>query len=159
MTALKPDHKPLFLRDEDLRLGIELLYFGYRDFTADLDAILAEYDMGRAHCRVLYFVGRVPGMSVAELLDILRITKQSLARVLRQLLDQGFVVQRRDSSDGRKRLLELTARGHELEQRLSETQLRIISRAFHEAGPDAVAGFRTVMLEIVNAADRKRFTR
>src|SRR5438132_9505448 len=86
--------EPLFLREEEIRQGIELLFFAYRDFTAEPDAILAQYGFGRAHHRVIHFVGRHPLMTVGELLDILRITKQSLNRVLGQLVEQGFITQR-----------------------------------------------------------------
>ncbi len=86
MTDLKSGANPLFLREEELRQGMELLFFAYRDFTAEPDQILARYDFGRAHHRVIYFVGRHPAMTVTELLNILGITKQSLSRVLRQLV-------------------------------------------------------------------------
>ena len=94
----------LFLREEDLRQGIELLFYAYRDFTAEADAMLAELGFGRAHHRVIYFVGRKPGMTVSELLDILKITKQSLGRVLKQLVDEGYVVQKEGENDRRQRL-------------------------------------------------------
>src|SRR5271154_2104602 len=112
----------LFLREEDLRQGIELLFYAYRDFTAEPDAMLGRYSFGRAHHRVIYFVGRHPNMSVSDLLDILQITKQSLSRVLGQLVRQGFIVQRTGRSDRRQRLLELTSKGVELERQLSENQ-------------------------------------
>src|SRR5512145_2590120 len=89
MTDVKTGINPLFLREEELRQGLELLFFAYRDFTGEADAILGEYGFGRAHHRVIYFVGRNPGMTVSELLGILRITKQSLSRVLGQLVDEG----------------------------------------------------------------------
>ena len=97
--------------DEAVREGIELLFFAYRDFTAEPDAILAEYGFGRAHHRVVHFVGRHPQMTVGELLAILRITKQSLGRVLGQLVRQGFIAQHRGPDDRRQRLLELTDSG------------------------------------------------
>src|SRR5947209_2256573 len=108
--------------DETVREGIELLFFAYRDFTAEPDAILAQYGFGRAHHRVVHFVGRHPQMTVGELLGILRITKQSLSRVLGQLVQEGFVMQRPGAQDRRQRLLQLTASGRELERRLSEPQ-------------------------------------
>ncbi|MBX9634190.1 MAG: MarR family transcriptional regulator, partial [Magnetospirillum sp.] len=114
MTDIKTGINPLFLREEELRQGIELLFYAYRDFTAEPDAILAEYGFGRAHHRVIYFVGRNPGMTVSELLDILRITKQSLSRVLGQLVEEGFITQRPGLRDRRQRLLELTEKGIEL---------------------------------------------
>ena len=147
-------------REDELRQGIELLYFAYRDFTAEPDAMLARYSFGRAHHRVIYFVGRHPQMSVSDLLGILRITKQSLSRVLSQLVRQGFIVQRTGSSDRRLRLLELTPKGVELERQLSENQRQRIAKAYRDAGGAAVEGFRQVMLNIMSGeADRRRFAR
>lgn len=148
---------PLFLRDSDLREALELLFFGYRDFTAEADMILASRGFGRAHHRVIYFVGAMPGLSVSQLLATLKVTKQSLSRVLGQLMDEGFVEQRMDTGDRRRRLLYLTARGRVLENRLTERQSALIAKAYRRAGADAVAGFRTVMLGIINETDRKRF--
>jgi DNA-binding MarR family transcriptional regulator len=150
----------LFLREEELRQAIELLYYAYRDFTAEPDAMLARYGFGRAHHRVIYFVGRHPQMSVSDLLGILRITKQSLSRVLGQLVRQGFIQQRPGSRDRRQRLLELTEKGVELERQLSENQRQRIAKAYREAGAQAVEGFRKVMLGIISTeADRRRFER
>ena len=140
MTDIKSGVNPLFLREEDLRQGIELLYFAYRDFTAEPDAILAEYGFGRAHHRVIYFVGRNPRITVSDLLTILRITKQSLSRVLGQLVREGFIVQHEGEKDRRQRLLELTQKGIDLERRLSESQRKRIARAYREAGAGAVQG-------------------
>src|SRR6201995_2389695 len=106
---------PLFLRDEDLRRGIELLFFAYRDFTARGDAILAKQHFGRAHHRVIYFVGRHPGITVSELLGILSITKQSLSRVLSQLVREDYILQKTGTTDRRQRLLYLTEKGRTLE--------------------------------------------
>jgi DNA-binding MarR family transcriptional regulator len=151
---------PPYLREDEVRQGIELLFYAYRDFTAEPDAMLARYGFGRAHHRVIYFVGRHPHMSVSELLGILRITKQSLSRVLSQLVDQGFIQQRTGKADRRQRLLELTTKGIELERQLSENQRQRIARAYAEAGPQAVEGFRKVMLSIISAdTDRARFRR
>jgi DNA-binding MarR family transcriptional regulator len=144
--------------DEEVRQGIELLFFAYRDFTAEPDAILAQYDFGRAHHRVIHFVGRRPQMTVSELLGILHITKQSLSRVLSQLVRQGFIVQRPGARDRRQRLLELTATGHELERRLSEPQRHRVAAAYRQAGAPAVEGFRRVLLGIIaREDDRRRF--
>jgi len=147
----------LFLREEDLRQGIELLFYAYRDFTAEADAMLAQLGFGRAHHRVIYFVGRKPGMTVSELLDILKITKQSLSRVLGQLVREGYIVQRPGTSDRRQRLLELAQKGAELERRLTEDQRALVARAYRAAGAEAVDGFRRVLLGLVNEADRGRF--
>ena len=147
----------LFLREEDLRQGIELLFYAYRDFTAEADAMLAQLGFGRAHHRVIYFVGRKPGMTVSELLDILKITKQSLSRVLGQLVREGYIVQRPGTADRRQRLLELAPKGAELERRLTEDQRALVARAYRAAGAEAVDGFRRVLLGLVNDADRGRF--
>ena len=149
---------PLFLRDEDLRQGIELLFFAYRDFTARADAILAEQHMGRAHHRVIYFVGRYPDINVSELLEILSITKQSLSRVLGQLVREGFIVQKTGTADRRQRLLQLTDKGRALEAELTSEQRARIAAAFKAAGGPAVDGFRTVMLGIMDPSARARFT-
>lgn len=115
---------------------IEALFFAYRDFTADADKILESLNFGRAHHRVLFFVNRSPGMTVAELLDILKITKQSLARVLKQLVDSGYVTQLTGSSDRRQRLLYPTRKGRKLILELSAPQSRRIMRALRVAGVD-----------------------
>ena len=146
--------------EEEVREGIELLFFAYRDFTAEPDTILARYGFGRAHHRVIHFVGRHPQMTVSELLAILRITKQSLSRVLSQLVRQEFILQQRGSHDRRQRLLELTAKGRDLERQLSETQQRRIANAYLQAGARAVEGFQEVMLWIIaGEEDRQRFGR
>lgn len=128
-----------------LRETIELLFFAYRQFTAEADVLLSRYGFGRAHHRVLYFVGRRPGITVSELLELLRITKQSLARVLGQLMDGGFVVQRTDPSDRRRRRLFLTPEAEALEQALTERQAAHLSAAFTEAGEGASRTFRAVL--------------
>jgi DNA-binding MarR family transcriptional regulator len=160
MSDVKSAANLLFLREDELRQGIELLYYAYRDFTTEPDGMLARYGFGRAHHRVIYFVGRHPQMTVTELLDILAITKQSLSRVLGQLVRQGFIRQRTGSRDRRQRLLELTDKGVELERELSENQRQRIAKAYREAGGAAVEGFRKVMLGIITSdADRRRFER
>jgi DNA-binding MarR family transcriptional regulator len=149
---------PREVSEEAVREGIELLFFAYRDFTAEPDAILAEYGFGRAHHRVVHFVGRHPQMTVGELLGILRITKQSLNRVLGQLVRQGFIVQHRGPDDRRQRLLELTDSGRELERRLSAPQRARVAAAYRAAGAGAVEGFRRVLLGIIaDDEDRARF--
>jgi DNA-binding MarR family transcriptional regulator len=160
MSDIKSAANPLFLREEELRQGIELLYYAYRDFTAEPDEILARYGFGRAHHRVIYFVGRYPEMTVTQLLGILRITKQSLSRVLGQLVREGFIKQRSGDRDRRQRLLELTEKGVELERELSETQRQRVAQAYREAGAQAVDGFRKVMLGVIGSEqDRAKFDR
>ena len=160
MSDIKSLANPLFLREDELRQGMELLFFAYRDFTAEADAILARYGFGRAHHRVVHFVGRHPRITVGDLLAILHITKQSLSRVLGQLVRQGFIVQHPGPRDRRQRLLELTAKGREIERLVSEPQRRRLARAYREAGAQAVEGFRQVLLGIIaEEADRRRFER
>lgn len=144
----------LYLREEELRRGIELLYFAYRDFTRDPDEILAQSGFGRAHHRVLYFVGRNPGTTVSGLLSLLRITKQSLSRVLGQLVEEGFITQETGSEDRRQRLLQLTEKGEAFEKQLFETQRNRVAEAYKKAGPEAVSGFWEVLLNVVDEEDR-----
>ncbi|MCW5751006.1 MAG: MarR family transcriptional regulator [Alphaproteobacteria bacterium] len=156
MADIKSSANPLFLREEELRQGIELLFYAYRDFTSDPDSILADYGLGRAHHRVLHFVGRNPKISVAELLGILRITKQSLSRVLTTLLEMGLVQQRQGTRDRRQRLLSLTEKGAELERRLSAVQQARVARAYREAGAEAVAGYRKVLQGLIDENEREK---
>jgi len=157
MTDVKPGGNLLFLREEELRQAIELLFFAYRDFTAEPDLLLAEQGLGRAHHRAVYFIGRHPGITVGDLLSILGITKQSLARVLNQLVAEGLVAQAKGMRDRRQRLLELTPKGVALERQLTEKQRQRVARAYREAGPQAVEGFRKVMVELIEERDRRRF--
>ncbi len=156
MPELRPGMQHLFLRDEDLRLGIELLFYAYRDFTAEPDRMLAEIGLGRAHHRVVYFVGRYPGIVVGELLGILRITKQSLSRVLGELIRKGYIVQKRGAVDRRQRRLELTETGAALERKLTENQRKRIAASYRSAGPGAVEGFRRVMTQLIDERDRPK---
>lgn len=149
----------LFLREEELRLAQDLLFFGYRDFTAGADRILEELGMGRAHHRVLHFVGRRPGITVGELLAILGITKQSLGRVLTPLVEEGYVAQSAGRADRRQRLLSLTPKGEALERRLFERQREWVMQAYREAGPVAVEGFRRVMRGLMGDEARAQLER
>ena len=145
-------------RDEpaeaDMRMAQDLLFFAYRDFTNAADVVLAELGLGRAHHRALFFIGRNPGSTVSDLLVILRITKQSLARVLSALIEQGYVTQTPGRSDRRQRLLALTPSGAALERKLFERQRARLAPAWRDAGPDAVAGFQRVMRGIMDDAAR-----
>lgn len=152
----RPRANPLFLRDEDLREAIELLFFAYRDFTGEADNVLESFGFGRAHHRVIYFVGANGGISVGELLSILKITKQSLSRVLSQLMDEEFIVQETDAKDRRKRRLYLTDKGAALEKELTDKQSQRIATAYSRSGAEAVSGFRTVLRGIINEEDRDR---
>src|SRR5476651_1404796 len=138
-------------REGDLRWDIiELLFFAYRDFVGDADHELEAFGFGRAHHRVLHFVHRYPGLKVADLLDVLRITKQSLGRVLKQLLDEGYIVQKAGNSDRRQRLLFATAKGEALVAKLAGLQTDRISRALRDIGPsgaDTVRQFLRAMID------------
>lgn len=134
-TAAEPIRTPLTIEDGIDFSVIELLFFAYRDFTSDPDEILADYGFGRAHHRVLHFVNRLPGLTVAELLDVLKITKQSLARVLKQLIDTGHIVQVQGLQDRRQRELYPTAKGRTLALALARPQSRRIAAAFDDATP------------------------
>ncbi len=133
---------------------IELLFFAYRDFVDDADAVLARFGFGRAHHRVLHFVNRHPGMKVAELLDVLKITKQSLGRVLKQLVDEGYVLQKEGASDRRQRLLYVTPKGEQLAMRLAGLQTERISRALAELGPGAHDQARRFLTAMIDADSR-----
>jgi DNA-binding MarR family transcriptional regulator len=143
-----------FPRETDMRLAQDLLFFAYRDFTNAADVILAELGLGRAHHRALHYIGRNPGITVSELLAILRITKQSLARVLGELLREGYVAQSPGQEDRRQRLLTLTPQGHELERRAFERQRERLSAAYRDAGPASVEGFRRVLRGIMDQQAR-----
>lgn len=157
MTDLKAGVNQLFLREEELRRGMELLFFAYRDFTAETDSVLRTLGLGRAHHRMIYFVGRHPGLSVSELLGILRITKQSLSRVLGELVRGGYMTQSAGIRDRRQRLLDLTDKGYALERQLFESQKRLLARSYREAGGDAVDGFRQVLSGMIeDDVDRTR---
>lgn len=136
--------------DPTLRQTIELLFFAYRDFTGDADALLARWGFGRAHHRAIYFIARHPGISVGELLVILRITKQSLARVLGQLMRGGFVVQRVDEADRRRRRLYLTAEAEALERTLTDRQAARLAAASVHVGEAALDGFRAMLRAMID---------
>ncbi len=145
----------LFLREAQIREAQDLLFFAYRDFTGAADVILEELGLGRAHHRALHFIGRNPAMTVSELLGVLRITKQSLARVLGALVERGLVAQVPGRADRRQRLLSLTEAGVALERRLFESQRERLLGAYREAGGPAVEGFRRVMRAIMDDAARE----
>jgi DNA-binding MarR family transcriptional regulator len=138
---------------------IELLFFAYRDFVSDPDHVLAGLQFGRAHHRVLHFINRNPGIKVADLLDILRITKQSLGRVLKQLVDDGYVQQKEGARDRRQRLLYATAKGEELAMRLAGLQTERIARALAGLGPDAHDAARRFLTEMIDPDERDRVLR
>ena len=145
--AASPSREPIW----DI---IELLFFAYRDFVSDPDDVLAKFGFGRAHHRVLHFVNRNPGMKVADLLDILKITKQSLGRVLKQLVDEGYVVQKEGENDRRQRLLYVTPKGETLAMKLAGLQTERIARALAELGPDAHEAARRFLVAMIDADGR-----
>lgn len=157
-----PDPTPsgeslLFLTDEQLRKGIEAMFFAYRGFTADPDRILGTMDYGRAHHRAIHFIHRSPGTTVSNLLTILGVTKQSLNRVLRTLIEDGLVEARVGRTDKRERNLHLTQKGQELERELSDAQRARMRAAYRAAGPQAVAGFRTVLEAMMDPEQRRQY--
>ena len=138
---------------------IELLFFAYRDFIGDADKLLAGIGFGRAHHRVLHFVNRHPGMRVADLLEILKITKQSLGRVLRELVEDGYVVQKAGPADRRQRLLYLTSKGEALARDLAALQTRRFVRALAECGPDARDAARRFLVAMIDPQAREEVER
>lgn len=151
-----PNGRPDGAADEDMMAFAELLFFAYREFIGEPDSVLLEYGFGRAHHRVLHFVGRHPGMRVADLLDILNITKQSLARVLKQLVDDGFIRQVEGRNDRRERRLYLTSDGNDLVNKLFDFQRQRISNALAASGPESIANVKAFLLNMVSEEDRQR---
>lgn len=153
---LAPVARPRAMAADEERLveAIELLFFSYRDFTSDPDTILAEIGFGRAHHRVVHFVGRNPGITVAALLDILRITKQSLARVLREVIERGYLVQQTGEKDRRQRRLYLTEAGAALWERLVAPQRERVRNALAAPGPGGETAWREVMFSLLDDAQR-----
>ncbi len=149
----------LYLTDEQLRKGIEAMFFAYRGFTADPDRILEGLDYGRAHHRAIHFINRTPGLTVSNLLAILGVTKQSLNRVLRTLFDDGLVEARVGKTDKRERRLHLTEKGAGLERALSDAQRARMRAAYRAAGPQAVQGFRTVLEAMMDPEMRRQYLR
>ncbi len=149
----------LFLTDEQLRQGIEAMFFAYRGFTADPDRILEKLAYGRAHHRAIHFINRAPGTTVNNLLSILGVTKQSLNRVLRALIADGLVESRVGTHDKRERHLYLTQEGQALEAELSNAQRERMRAAYKEAGPDAVQGFRKVLEAMMDADMRRAYSK
>lgn len=141
-------------QDEFLTQAVELMFFAYRDFVSDPDTLLSRHGFGRAHHRVLHFVGRQPGLSIAELLSILAITKQSLSRVLRELIDHDYVEQRHDEKDGRKRLLFLTDKGRELQNDLLTPQHIRFAEALEKSDPETLAAWQSFMFQLINVENR-----
>ncbi|PYG30558.1 MarR family winged helix-turn-helix transcriptional regulator [Pelagimonas varians] len=149
----------LFLTDEQLRQGAEAMFFAYRGFTADPDRILAGLSYGRAHHRALHFIHAAPGTTVNNLLNTLGVTKQSLNRVLRTMVEDGLVESRVGRNDRRERHLHLTEAGDTLERQLSNAQRARMRAAYKQAGPEAVAGFRKVLESMMDPEMRRQYQR
>jgi DNA-binding MarR family transcriptional regulator len=147
---------PLPAVDPRLVTVIELLFFAYRDFTRDADAILTRYALGRAHHRVLHFVDRNPGLRVADLLEILKITKQSLAPVLKQLVDEGWIVQQTGIEDRRERRLRATPKGVSLARRLDQVQAERVAQALEASAPGHEGAVRRFLFAMINSNERGR---
>jgi DNA-binding MarR family transcriptional regulator len=133
---------------------VELLFFAYRDFTREADAVLAEFGLGRAHHRVLHFVNRNPGLRVADLLEVLKITKQSLARVLKQLIDEGWIAQQAGIDDRRERRLRVTDKGAGLARRLDQLQAKRVAGALDVCGPGNEAVVRQFLFSMISLEER-----
>ena len=149
-----PSASPLFLRETEIRRGVELLYFGYSHLYRGIDEGLAARGLGRAHHRALYFIARQPGLPIGGLLGILGITKQSLGRVLSELANRDLVEVRKGEEDARQRLLRLTDAGRALEAELFEALRERLSTAYGQAGQDAVTGFWRVLEQLIPPAER-----
>jgi DNA-binding MarR family transcriptional regulator len=149
-----PPASPLFLRESEVRRGVELLFFGYTRLTRSIDDGLVEHGLGRAHHRALYFIARQPDLSISELLKILAITKQSLGRVLTDLGERGFVEVRSGEKDRRQKLLRLTATGAAFEAQLFEALRASLASAYAAAGQGSVTGFWRVLEGLIPPEDR-----
>jgi len=145
---------PLFLREAEIRRGIELLYFGYGTLTRAADEVLARHGLGRAHHRAMYFIARRSGLTVGELLKLLAITKQSLGRVLSDLTERDLVGTASGSIDRRQKLLRLTPTGATLEHELFEAFRERLAAAYRHAGQEAVTGFWQVLEGLMPIEDR-----
>lgn len=159
MVAPPPSASPLFLREPEIRRGMELLYFGYTRMTRSIDEGLAAQGLGRAHHRALYFIARQPDLAVSDLLAHLAITKQSLGRVLGDLSDRGLIESRAGERDRRQRLLRLTPTGAALESELFEAMRAKLADAYASAGQQAVGGFWAVLEGLIPPEERARVER
>ncbi len=146
---------PLFLREDEVRRGVELLYFGYTRLTRSIDDGLSKQGLGRAHHRALYFVARQPDLAISDLLRILAITKQSLSRVLNDLMQHGLIETRTGTQDRRQKLLRLTEKGIMFEGELFESLRNSLSSAYAAAGQESVTGFWRVLEGLIPSEDRE----
>ncbi|MGB8839869.1 MAG: MarR family transcriptional regulator [Aliidongia sp.] len=156
MPEISPATALLFLRDDELRLGFEQLFFAFRDLDAEADALLEQHGLARGHGRAIHFIGRAGRSTVSDLQITLGITLQSLGRLVRELTEQGLVVQQRGTDDRRQRILSLTEAGRALESRIWACQRGPIARAYRECGPQSVDGFRRVLAALTDIHRRSR---
>ena len=147
---------PFFLNDNEIRKIIELVFFSYRDFTAGPDQILEKLNFGRAHHRVIYFVGKKDKITIKELLEVLKITKQSLSRVLNQLVKEGFIVVS-TGLDKRTKNLSLTSSGLSLENDLSTIQIQKIKNVINNFNQEDIDGFKKILFEMIEIDNKKTF--
>jgi len=147
---------PFFLSDKEIRKIIELIFFSYRDFTAGPDQILEKLNFGRAHHRVIYFVGKKDKITIKELLGVLKITKQSLSRVLNQLVKEGFIVVS-TGLDKRTKNLSLTSSGLSLENELSTIQMQKIKKVINNFNQEDIDGFKKILYEMIEIDNKKTF--
>ena len=147
---------PLFLSENEIRKIIELMFFAYRDFTSGPDALLEKINFGRAHHRVIYFVGKKEKITIKELLSILQITKQSLSRVLNQLVKEKYIILS-IGEDKRTKNLSLTRKGYELESELSTIQIKKIKNILKNANEDNISGFKTLLYEMIDNKNKIKF--
>lgn len=146
---------PLFLRDEELIEGLELLEFALQSLKSDQDSILDDFDLGRSHQQLLHYIGRSPGITMVDLLKIVPLTKQSLSRLLGELTARGFIDQTQDEIDRRRQRLELTPEGKRLDQKLSDGLRRRLAVAYRAVGAEAVAGYHQVLEGLIDEPARR----
>tara|TARA_B100001094_G_C18058463_1_gene733753 strand:- start:648 stop:1133 length:486 start_codon:yes stop_codon:yes gene_type:complete len=156
MTDLNNFISPFFLNDREIRKVIELFFFSYRDFTAGPDKVLEKLNFGRAHHRVIYFVGKKNNITIKELLKVLQITKQSLSRVLNQLVKEGFVLLS-TGFDKRTKTLTLTNKGLALENKLSDIQINKIKKVFKKFNHEDINGFKKILYDMIDHDNEKYF--
>ena len=147
---------PFFLNDKEIKKVIELIFFSYRDFTAGPDKVLEKLSFGRAHHRAIYFVGKKNNITIKELLGVLKITKQSLSRVLNQLVKEGFIVVS-TGLDKRTKTLSLTNNGKNLENELSTIQINKIKKVINNFNHEDINGFKKILYEMIEADNKKIF--
>ena len=148
---------PLFLNEKEIRKIIELMFFSYRDFTSGPDKVLEKINFGRAHHRVIYFVGKRNNLTIKELLTILQITKQSLSRVLNQLVKEKYIILS-IGEDKRTKKLSLSKKGHELEKQLSDIQIKKIYNVIKNFDEIDINGFKKVLFEMIDQKNQKKFS-